>query len=283
MKRIRGWGCLIVALPLLAGTAHAQATSDLERERAEFTRWLIEAPNSPYRAVALQPIGRGITLGPAESDVPLTGALAREPLRLSPSGAGAVLEGRGARRVLPRHRVMPLEDHHVLIAGSRERSVAIVYAPSGTPEPPAYYSAAPDLSFTVGLIPPDKPRTVRILALDGVEVDAIEAGFVEVPVGAGRTRLRVYRIPEPGTEESELMIYFRDETNGTTTYPAGRFVPLVPVGSEAYRLDFNRSRNPFCAYRSVYPCPAPWPGNAIEAPVTAGEKYLGGGLKPATP
>jgi uncharacterized protein (DUF1684 family) len=88
--------------------------------------------------------------------------------------------------------------------------------------------------------------------------------------------LRVRRIPTG--DESELEIYFRDATNGHGTYPAGRFVPLVPLPDGRYRLDFHRARNPFCAYSSAFACPAPWRGNTIEAKVEAGERYLGGGL-----
>lgn len=86
------------------------------------------------------------------------------------------------------------------------------------------------------------------------------------------------RIPTGTGEESELEIYFQDGTNGTSTYPAGRFVSLIPEGAGRYRLDFNRARNPFCAYSSAYPCPIPWRGNTISAPVEAGERYVGGGL-----
>ena len=53
---------------------------------------------------------------------------------------------------------------------------------------------------------------------------------------------------------------------------------LAPAAAGRYRLDFNRARNPFCAYSSAYPCPAPWPGNTVPASVTAGERYDGGGL-----
>jgi uncharacterized protein (DUF1684 family) len=93
----------------------------------------------------------------------------------------------------------------------------------------------------------------------------------------------VRRIPTPRTEESELEIYFRDGTNGRGTYPAGRFVTLVPEVDGRYRLDFNRARNPFCAYSTAYPCPAPWPGNTVPAPVRAGERYSGGGLSAPLP
>ena len=99
-----------------------------------------------------------------------------------------------------------------------------------------------------------------MLGLDGVEVDAVEAGSVVVPIGGTRTRLIVRRLPVSGGEESELEIFFRDATSGNGTYPAGRFVALVPESPGRYRLDFNRARNPFCAYSSAYACPAPWRG-----------------------
>ena len=64
-------------------------------------------------------------------------------------------------------------------------------------------------------------------------------------------------------------------TNGEGTYPAGRFVTLDPLADGRFRLDFNRARNPFCAYSSAYPCPVPWTGNRIEARIEAGEQYRG--------
>jgi uncharacterized protein (DUF1684 family) len=92
-------------------------------------------------------------------------------------------------------------------------------------------------------------------------------------------RLRVRRIPLGGGDESELEIFFRDGSNGDGSYPAGRFVSLIPAGERRFRLDFNLARNPFCAYSSVYPCPAPWRGNVVTVPVRAGERYAGGGLE----
>jgi uncharacterized protein (DUF1684 family) len=125
----------------------------------------------------------------------------------------------------------------------------------------------------------ESPRQIRVLASDGIEVEATEIGSVAVPFG-GRTLLRVLRIPFAGGDESDLEIYFRDESNGDGTYPAGRFVSLLPLSNGRFRLDFNRARNPFCAYSSVYPCPAPWRGNTLPAAIRAGERYSGGGLQP---
>ena len=121
---------------------------------------------------------------------------------------------------------------------------------------------------------PAKRERRRVLTLDGIEVEAETAGYIKIPLGPAGTRLLVMRMPVPGTEETELQVYFRDQTNDRGTYPAGRFVELTEAAGGGYSINFNRSRNPFCAYSSVYPCPVPWSGNAIPTPVEAGEKYL---------
>jgi uncharacterized protein len=130
--------------------------------------------------------------------------------------------------------------------------------------------------FTGPLLRARSPEAVRVLAADGIQAEATEVGTVVVPLG-GRTSLRVLRIPVAGGDESELEIFFRDSTNGDGSYPAGRFVSLIPTADGRFRLDFNRARNPFCAYSPVYACPLPWRGNVIAEPVRAGERYSGGG------
>jgi uncharacterized protein (DUF1684 family) len=153
--------------------------------------------------------------------------------------------------------------------------VLTVFGPRHAAKPPAYYPITSSFAFVGPLLPPQHRGTVRLLGIDGIEVEAAEAGSVIVPIAGSRTRLRVRRLPSPGGEESELEIFFRDRTNGQATYPAGRFVPLLPAPGGRYRLDFNLARNPFCAYSSAYACPAPWQGNAVPAAVTAGERYHG--------
>jgi len=114
---------------------------------------------------------------------------------------------------------------------------------------------------------------VRVLGADGVEVEATEAGTVPAAFSGIVQRLRVLRMPGASDEESELEIYFRDLTNGAGSYPSGRFVALIPKAGSGYILDLNRARNPFCAYNTVFPCPAPWRGNGLSVRVNAGERY----------
>ena len=275
----------VFPLRILAGLAALNAAgtplvsqslpSELERERSAYAEWLAAAPNSPLAAVAQQPIGPGIRLGPADADVPLEGVAEH---RVSERGGGVTLEGPEGQRPLPAGRAVRLGAYTIASGGVSGRRVLTVYGPATSRKATGYYPYDPGLVFTGPLAPPERPGRVRVLALDGIEVDAVEAGTVTVPLGGRPARLAVRRIPSGGEEESELEIYFRDGTNGEGTYPAGRFVPLLPLPDGRYRLDFNRARNPFCAYSSAFPCPAPWRGNTIDTRIEAGERYLGGGL-----
>lgn len=261
---------LILASPLAAQTA----PTDVAGERAAYVAWLERAANSPLAAVAQQPIGDGLRLGPVDADIPLAGVAEH---RVTERGATVRLETAEASRAVPPGRPLRLGGITITAGGRAGRRVLTVFADGGERKSPEHYPHDPALVFEGSLAPPERRATVRLLAVDGVETEAAEAGTVTVPIGGRRTRLRVRRIPT-GEEESELEIFFRDATSGEGTYPAGRFVSLIPLGDGRYRLDFNRARNPFCAYSSAYPCPAPWSGNTIAASIEAGERYAGGGL-----
>ncbi len=283
--RLTRQGATLVIAVLVGGLLTAYRSlltaqeSAVARERAEYAGWLASAPTSPLAAVALVPIGPGIRLGPAGSDVPLAGVAEH---RVSERGGRVTLDGPGGERALYRGRPVTVAAHTVVAAGLPGRTVLGVFTPPrpGKAKPPEWYAYNRAANLVVTLVPPARQGVARVLAADGVEVEAADAGTVVVTVGDKRATLTVRRMPGATPEESELEVYFRDRTNGKGTYPAGRFVSLVPLGERRYRLDFNRARNPFCAYSSVYPCPAPWRGNSIATPLEAGEKYGGGGLEP---
>jgi uncharacterized protein DUF1684 len=266
---------LATGLQLLPAALWSQGIpADLAEERASFSQWLATDPVSPRNAIARREVDSGLLLGPDSADIPLRGVPAQ---RVTERDGRVLLRGPEGERVLPRGRPTPFAAFTLLADGTPGRTVLTVFQERGGGKA-AFYPYDPSLVFEGTLAPADQATRQRVLGVDGVEADAVEAGSVSVPVGGSRARLRVLRVRTPGTEESELTIFFRDGTNSAGTYPAGRFVELVPVGAERYRLDFNRARNPYCAYNSVYPCPAPWRGNTIAAPVRAGEQYLGGGL-----
>ena len=255
------------------GSTQAQDPSALARERADYREWLAAAPTSPLAAIAQQPIGTGLRIGPADADVPLAGV--PEQRVVQQNGAVRLEDGTGGR-AMPRGVPVRMGRFTLVADGPPGRAALTVFGPDHARKLSSYYDPDPSLVFVGPLSPPAQRGTARVLGIDGLEVDAAEAGSVIVPLGHPRARLRVLRLPTAGSEESELAIFFRDATNGAGTYPAGRFVSLVPDGNGRYRLDFNRARNPFCAYSSAYPCPAPWRGNTISAAVRAGERYDGG-------
>ena len=262
-----------LAALVLSRPLSAQLPSDLARERAAFTAWLTTAANSPFAAVALQPVGAGLRLGPGEADIPLAGVA---EYRATQASGAVVLEGPGGRLTVPRGRSTAVGAYTVTVGGPPGRAVLTVFGARRAAKVPGYFQYDPSLAFDVRLTPPEHSGTVRVLAPDGVEVEAQEAGTVQIQVGGTSAKLLVRRFPGEVGGESDLLIYFRDETNGRGTYPAGRFVTLLPKGGDRYGLDLNRAGNPFCAYSSAYPCPAPWRGNTVPVRVLAGERYGSG-------
>jgi hypothetical protein len=220
--------------------------------------------------VARHPLTDTVRLGPPHADIPLEGVAEH---RLIPGHGAATLESETGRRLVAPYVPVEVEGYRLSVQGERQRPIVMVFGPpNDQAKAPAFYPIDTSLVFEVELHR-SKRRTVRILALDGIEVDGTIVGTVTVPLGEGGTDLEVRNVPDPGTEESALEIYFRDETNSSGSYPSGRFVALEPVAGDRYRLDFNRARSPFCAYSTVYPCPVPWRGNMISARVEAGERY----------
>jgi hypothetical protein len=260
---------MALAVALSAGRAPQQDPT-LAAERRAYTEWLTTAATSPLAAVAMRRLDGPITLGPATTDIPLAGF---GPATISERrGAVTLAFASGQVRPLPRNRPVAIAPWTFQITGPPGNSILTVFGPVRG-SAPGYYAGNPSFSYALPLVPPASPERRRVLTLDGIEVEGELAGYLVVPLGEPAVRLQVLRLPVPGTEETELQVYFRDSTSGKGSYPAGRFVEIIPADGGKYRLDFNRARNPFCAYSSVYACPVPWPGNAITAAVAAGEKY----------
>lgn len=269
IMRMLAAGCLLIAVTVRAATA--QGANLVSAEREAFSEWLQRSPVSPYAAVAQLPVGQGIRLGPEQADLALPGV---PPHTIANDNGSVALSGPEGRRALPRGRPVRLGRYAVVSGGSAARPVVTVFDSTRARGTPHWYPYTAALSFVGPLHPPDSARSRLVLSPDGVEVMAEDAGSVIVPIAGKQVRLSVMRLPDPASGESGLEIYFRDSTNGDSTYPAGRFVSLTPAGAGNWRLDFNRARNPFCAYSSAFACPAPWRGNAISTDVRAGEQYV---------
>ena len=69
-----------------------------------------------------------------------------------------------------------------------------------------------------------------------------------------------------------LFVPFGDLTNGTETYPGGRYLDLDRTATGIYDLDFNRAYHPFCVFNAEYDCPYPPRENRLQVPIRAGER-----------
>jgi uncharacterized protein len=75
----------------------------------------------------------------------------------------------------------------------------------------------------------------------------------------------------------QLFVPFGDLTNGTETYPGGRYLELERTATGIYDLDFNRAFHPFCYYNAAYDCPYPPRENRLSIPIRAGERMTRAG------
>ena len=73
------------------------------------------------------------------------------------------------------------------------------------------------------------------------------------------------------TELRRLFVPFHDLTNGSETYPGGRYLDLDRTATGVYDLDFNRAYHPFCVFNATYDCPVPPRENRLPLPIRAGE------------
>jgi uncharacterized protein len=105
---------------------------------------------------------------------------------------------------------------------------------------------------------------------DSIKVKAL--GYMLFTLRGQELRLEA----EAADEGPGFFIVFRDLTSGKSTYPASRFLdpdaPKDGPDGKTVELDFNKARNPPCAYNPYTTCPVPVPTNRLRVEIPAGEK-----------
>lgn len=115
--------------------------------------------------------------------------------------------------------------------------------------------------------PRTQPR-MKIMNVLGEVVEMQNPGTVVFAVGGKPYRLEALL---EGDQAKELFFIFKDETSNKTTYGAGRYLYAPLQKNGRVDLDFNKAKNPPCAFTDFATCPLPPPGNRIALAVTAGE------------
>jgi uncharacterized protein len=132
-----------------------------------------------------------------------------------------------------------------------------------------YFPINPDFRFHAKLVP--NVKKIPILNVLG-ETDMEESpGIVEFTYRGQEYRLR------PIYEGKTLFFLFKDRTNMTQTYPAGRMLNTPLPVNGTVDLDFNKSYNPPCTFTPYATCPLPPKQNTIGVPIEAGEMRYGKG------
>jgi uncharacterized protein len=144
-----------------------------------------------------------------------------------------------------------------------------------------HFDHDPELRFEAVLEPAPSPAPNALaLELPNSGADRLafrRIGRVTIPFPAGERTLSVFWMEGYA---GGLFLPFRDATNGTETYGAGRYLldaaKSADLGGDAERgtvvLDFNFAYQPSCAFDPKWACPLAPPENRLDLPVHAGER-----------
>jgi uncharacterized protein (DUF1684 family) len=156
---------------------------------------------------------------------------------------------------------------------------------SGSPIPEAeraafgglpYYPVDEGLVFEGLSLEPytgDQPSNFQIPTSDGKLRPAHRAGVLRFELDGGR-QLTAYTFD--GGDGESLFVPFLDQTSGTETYGAGRYLDLEPEEDGTYTLDFNLAYHPSCVYDPKFSCPLTPAENRLPVRIEAGERLAPG-------
>jgi len=163
----------------------------------------------------------------------------------------------------------------------REHPQSPVPAPARATFRAAHFEPDPSLRFEI-VVEPAPRSTPGAFALDlpdgGADTLAVSRmGRIVIPFAAGPRSLSVFWM---AGYVGGLFIPFRDATNGSETYGAGRY--LIDAAKSAdlggdpttgtLTVDFNFAFQPSCAFDPRWACPLAPPENRLDLPVRAGER-----------
>ncbi len=115
--------------------------------------------------------------------------------------------------------------------------------------------------------PHEEPSHLKLPGADGGDQSIPAVGLVKFQLAGADYHLEALEGPADG-----LFLIFRDETNGETTYEAGRYLVTEKPDKDRVLLDFNRAYNPPCAFTAFATCALPPPQNHLQVFIEAGEK-----------
>jgi uncharacterized protein len=141
-----------------------------------------------------------------------------------------------------------------------------------------WYPPNPAVKVVGQFTPLAKAKTVQAPNILG-DLEPFEVpGTVALTIGGKAVNMEAWK------SGNQLWFVFRDLTSADTTYQSARFLYTDMPGPDGKLvMDFNRARNPPCAYNQWTTCPLPPSSNKLPVRIEAGEKrYHGEGAPTAS-
>lgn len=137
--------------------------------------------------------------------------------------------------------------------------------------PLAYYTIDESYAVPATLEPAAERTRIQVPTSTGKIRDIERVGTLKFSVYGKPMRLTAFiEVTEPRV--NRLFVPFADQTSGTETYAAGRYMELDPTPTGIYVVDFNIAYNPYCYYNPEFDCPYPPKENRLDAAIRAGER-----------
>jgi len=134
-----------------------------------------------------------------------------------------------------------------------------------------WYPANPAVKVVGQFTPLATARTVMVPNILGDLEPFTVAGNVALTIGGKAANMEAWK------SGNQLWFVFRDLTSADTTYQSARFLYTDMPGPDGKLvMDFNRARNPPCAYNQWTTCPLPPAANKLPVRIEAGEKRYHG-------
>lgn len=143
-----------------------------------------------------------------------------------------------------------------------------------------WYPVDPAYRLEAEFVPYEPARLISYSNVLGDTVEEECPGAVEFTWQGVRCRLDA--LPRG----DKFFFNFRDGTNGSTTYGAGRFLYTEGVKKSGEGkagtviVDFNQATNPYCAYTTYATCPLPPTQNRLPVRIEAGERKFPQAITP---